>query len=95
MEIRSQISVLSVGPGEDGWVEQAGNKDGVVHYAVIERQCGLWRRDQSIGGRLGAKRTPGEGGLSLRGWLACQPRGTRMVIGCSAWRVRSSASPCS
>jgi hypothetical protein len=30
--------VIAVFPGEDGWVRQLGNTDGVVYFGVIERQ---------------------------------------------------------
>ena len=38
---RSGISgrVVAVLPGEDGWIRQLGNKDGVIYFGVIERQC--------------------------------------------------------
>ena len=31
--------VIAVFPGEDDWVRQLGNKDGVVYFGVIEHQC--------------------------------------------------------
>ena len=31
--------VIAVFPGEDGWVRQLGNKDGIVYFGVVERQC--------------------------------------------------------
>ena len=31
--------VVAVVRGQEGWVRQLGNDDGVVHYAVIERRC--------------------------------------------------------
>jgi hypothetical protein len=31
--------VIAIAPGEDGWVRQLGNKDGIVYYGVVERQC--------------------------------------------------------
>ena len=31
--------VVAVVRGQDGWVEQRGNADGVIHFAVIERRC--------------------------------------------------------
>ena len=30
--------IIAVLPGEDGWVRQLGNADGVVYFGVIERQ---------------------------------------------------------
>lgn len=32
--------IIAAFPGEDGWVRQLGNADGVVYFGVIERQCG-------------------------------------------------------
>jgi hypothetical protein len=29
--------IIAVLPGEDGWVRQVGNADGVVYFGVIER----------------------------------------------------------
>ena len=31
--------IIAVFPGEDGWVRQLGNANGVVYFGVIERQC--------------------------------------------------------
>src|SRR5262249_58869471 len=31
--------VVAVVRGQEGWVQQLGNEDGLVHYAVIERRC--------------------------------------------------------
>jgi hypothetical protein len=31
--------VIAVFPGEDGWVRQLGNKEGIVYFGVVERQC--------------------------------------------------------
>ena len=30
--------IIAVLPGEDGWVRQLGNADGVLYFGVIERQ---------------------------------------------------------
>ena len=31
--------VIAVFPGEDGWVRQLSNKDGIVYFGVVERHC--------------------------------------------------------
>jgi hypothetical protein len=31
--------VIAIFPGEDGWVRQLGNKEGIVYFGVVERQC--------------------------------------------------------
>jgi len=30
--------IIAILPGEDGWVRQVGNTDGVVYFGVIERR---------------------------------------------------------
>ena len=55
MEIRSQISVLSVGPGEDGWVEQAGDlvkKGRPVRWPLSAWMAGLSAERNADGHRL-------------------------------------------
>jgi hypothetical protein len=31
--------IIAVFPGEDGWVRQLGNTNGVVYFGIVERQC--------------------------------------------------------
>jgi hypothetical protein len=30
--------IIAIFPGEDGWVRQLGNEDGVVYFGIVERQ---------------------------------------------------------
>jgi len=30
--------IIAILPGEDGWVQQVGNADGVIYFGVIERR---------------------------------------------------------
>ena len=31
--------IVAVVRGQEGWVRQLGNENGVIHFAVIERRC--------------------------------------------------------